>query len=364
MKPQKKKPGELPAEEEMESGGRSDMPACKGQETFPVGKKEQELLTYEEWEKRCQRKPATVRNYKDTVFRMLFNDKKELLALYNAVNGTHYMDPEALQITTLESAIYMSMKNDLSFILDMRLDLYEHSSTVNPNIPLRDLIYVAKVLEELVIHKDLYARKLIRLPSPGFITFYNGREKQPERRESRLSDAYYVKGAEPSLELVVVQLNINPGYNEELKERCPTLKQYMDYVGRIRTYEKEQPLAEAVERAVDECIREGILEDFLRKNKARVVSMSIYEYDEELHRKTLYEEGLEDGREEGREEGADLKLISLVCRKLRKGKEAEEIAEDLEEDLEIIGGICEAAKETAPEYNTGKIYELLQMEKV
>lgn len=246
----------------------------------------------------------------------------------------------------------------------MRLELYEHSSTVNPNMPLRDLIYVAKVLEELVIHKDLYSRRQIRLPSPGFLTFYNGREKQPERKESRLSDAYSVKGEMPGLELVVIQLNINPGYNEELKEKCPTLKQYMDYVERIRTYEKGMTLEEAVERAVDECIREGILEDFLRKNKAKVVSMSIYEYDEELHRRTLYEEGVEDGEERGREQGADMKLISQVCRKLRKGKGAEEIADDLEEELEVIERICEAARETAPEYDVETIYQSLQMEKV
>ena len=112
----------------------------------------------------------TVRNYKDTVFRMLFNDKTELLALYNAVNHTDYKDSEVLQIATLESAIYMCMKNDVSFVMDTTLNLYEQQSTVNPNMPLRHLLYVAKQFEELLIGKDLYSRKPIILPEPRFVT--------------------------------------------------------------------------------------------------------------------------------------------------------------------------------------------------
>lgn len=139
---------------------------------------------------------------------------------------------------------------------------------MNPNMPLRDLMYVAKVFEEMIIHKDLYSKKQIPLPSPRFITFYNGIDEQPERREYRLSDAYCVKDEEPSLELVVLQLNINLGYNNDLMEKCPTLHQYMLYVDRIRTYEKQMPLLDAVEKAVDECISEDILREFLLKNKA------------------------------------------------------------------------------------------------
>ena len=127
-----------------------------------------------------QSQPASpVRNYKDTVFRMLFSDIEDLLVLYNAVNGTDYSDPDALEITTLESAVYMSMKNDISFVLDTKLSLYEHQSTVNRNMPLRDLMYVAKVFEGLVIHKDLYSSKLIPFPSPRFITFYNFQQGKP-----------------------------------------------------------------------------------------------------------------------------------------------------------------------------------------
>ncbi|MBR1691247.1 MAG: hypothetical protein IJ711_00555, partial [Lachnospiraceae bacterium] len=99
--------------------------------------------------------PSAIRTYKDTLFRMIFKDKEELLSLYNAVNDTHYADPSELEITTLENAVYMNVKNDVSCILDMRLNLYEHQSSVNPNMPLRDLFYVAKQFQKLLVGKDI-----------------------------------------------------------------------------------------------------------------------------------------------------------------------------------------------------------------
>lgn len=114
------------------------------------------------------------RNYKDTVFRMLFNDKENLLSLYNAVNGTVYADVENLEITTLENAVYMNYKNDISFVFDFRLMVYEHQSTLNPNMPLRDLIYVTKVLQGRIRNENLYSKILVRIPAPKFVVFYNG----------------------------------------------------------------------------------------------------------------------------------------------------------------------------------------------
>ncbi len=240
-------------------------------------------------------------NYKDTVFRMIFKDLGELLSLYNAVNDTHYDNPKELEITTLENAIYMNMKNDISCILDMRMNLYEHQSTVNPNIPLRDLFYTARLYESLIIKKDIYSSKRILLPTPKFITFYNGVEKQPERQIMKLSDSYERKG-EINLELTVVQLNINAGYNEELKRDCPILYQYMQYVEKVRAYKETMPIEKAVKKSVEECIAEGILKDFLIRNKAEAVQMSIFEYDEELHERTLREEGYEEGQAIGQAE--------------------------------------------------------------
>ena len=310
-------------------------------------------------------KTVVVREYKDTIFRMLYSDKRELLALYNAVNGANYMDPEQLQVVTLEHAIYMSMKNDVSFILDTRLSLYEHQSTVCPNMPLRDLMYVAKQFEELTAGRDIYSSHMIQLPVPKFITFYNGRQTQPGRLEQKLSDAYYRReGAEaenetPDLELRILQLNINPGYNEDLKRKCPSLLQYVQYVECVRKYERDRPLREAVEAAVAECIEKGILREFLLREKAKVISMSIFEFDQELHDKTIRQESWEDGRIEGRVEGRIESRVSQVCRKLRKGKNAETIADELEEDIAEVRLICEVAETFAPEYDEEAVFHKL-----
>ena len=243
------------------------------------------------------------RNYKDSLFRMLFKDKENLLSLYNALNKTDYTDVEGLEITTLENAVYMNYKNDVSFMFDFELMLYEHQSTVNPNMPLRDLFYVADILQKRTYNKDLYSSSLSRIPSPRFVVFYNGTDHLPERQTLRLSDSYEKELENPELELTVTMYNINPGYNEEIMGACRTLKEYAMYVERVRNYAKQLPLAEAVKKAVDECIAEGILSEFLRKNRAEAIKVSIYEYDEELHLKTLYEEGVEDGRKQEREQG-------------------------------------------------------------
>ena len=150
-------------------------------------------------------------------------------------------------------------------------------------MPLRNLFYVAKQYQNMVKEESVYSRRLVKLPTPRFVVFYNGTEKQPEQQKLRLSDAYDRKEGEPELELVVTMFNINPGYNEKLKEQCKTLKQYMQYVERVRNYARVQGMSldEAVNRAVDECIKEGILAEFLLRNKAEAVSMCIFEYDEE-----------------------------------------------------------------------------------
>lgn len=154
------------------------------------------------------------RDYKDTLFRMLFNDREALLSLYNAVGNTDYRDPSLLQIVTLENAVYMNVKNDLAFLLGFELNLYEHQSTWNPYMPLRDLFYAAREYEMLIRDQSLYSSRLIKLPVPRFIVFYNGREKQEERCVLKLSDAFETPVEEPELELKVTVLNINIGYND------------------------------------------------------------------------------------------------------------------------------------------------------
>ena len=293
------------------------------------------------------------RNYKDTLFRMIFREPRALLSLYNAVNGTDYRNPEELHVVTLENAIYMNVKNDLAFIVDCRMSLYEQQSTVNPNLPLRDLIYVAKEYQGMVSNRSLYSSQLVRLPTPYFVVFYNGTMDQPERMEMKLSDSFQMQVEEPALELKVVQLNVRVGHNLNLMKKCPLLAQYAEYVGRVQKYALKMPLDNAVERAVSECVREGILSDFLRRNRAEAIAVSIFEYDEEKEL-ALFREA---EREEGREEA----LIALVCRKLRKGKSVETIAEELEEDIEKILPICKIAAESAPEYDSSQVYKAVKL---
>ena len=171
------------------------------------------------------------RTYKSTIFTMIFEDKKNLLELYNAISGKHYEDPELLEINTLENAIYMTVKNDVSFIIDARLSLYEHQSTYSPNLPLRFLLYIASEYSCMTADENLYGTRTVRIPPPKFVIFYNGEQEQPERK---------------ILKLRVLMLNINKGHNEALKEACKTLKDYAEYTDRVRKYSKEMVLEEAV----------------------------------------------------------------------------------------------------------------------
>ena len=321
------------------------------------------------------------RSYKDRLFRMVFREKKELLGLYNAVNGTSYTDPEALTVVTLENAIYMNMKNDLAVVMDFYMNLYEHQSTYNPNIPLRNLHYVARELRSWSGGRTIYGRQLVKIPTPRFFVFYNGRDMQPERQVLKLSDAFMNPEEDPALELKVVMLNINLGRNKELMEQCHTLLEYAQFVDRLRTFEKSMGREEAVKHTVDTCIREGILRDFLLKYREEAIEMCIFEYDEEETLRQLgqqsYEEGvaagieqgrtegksegvaigIERGREEGRLVGEEQLLFRQICTKLKKGKTPEMIAQELEEELSPIRSICEAAEEFAPEYDWKEVYE-------
>lgn len=207
------------------------------------------------------------RKYKDTIFRMLFKEKENLLSLYNAVNGTSYVDTDGLEITTLQDAVYMNYKNDVSFVFDFELNLYEHQSTVNPNMPLRDLIYVTTVLQGIIRDEDFYSSKLIKLPTPRFVVFYNGTEPQPHKQILRLSDAYEKQLDLPELELCVTVYNINYEENKELLEACKVLKEYAQYVAIVRKFAMEKPLEKAVEQTVDTCIKNGILEGESRLTK-------------------------------------------------------------------------------------------------
>ena len=268
--------------------------------------------------------PTANRNYKDTVFRMLFSDRKNLLSLYNAVNQSNYKNPEDLEIVTLENAIYMGIKNDLAFIMDTNLYLYEHQSTYNPNMPLRDLFYICSEYQKLVDKKSLFSSTLQKIPAPNFIEFYNGSTVISDCTELRLSSAFECLTGEPKLELIVTVLNVNEGHNADLMQHCSMLKEYAQYVARVRHYASDMPLNEAVKHAVDECIREGILAEFLARNRNEVISMSIFEYDKELEEKKLrkaeFEAGREAGHEAGFAEGENHAALEIASRMLQSDK--------------------------------------------
>lgn len=269
------------------------------------------------------------RKYKDTVFRKLFSDRKNLLSLYNAINGTAYMDASQLEIVTLDNAIYMGMKNDLAFIINTNLFLYEHQSTYNSNMPLRDLFYISGEYQKLVDLKSLYTSTRLRIPTPNFIVFYNGTEKNEDRWVEYLSESYENMSGEPNLELKVIILNINVGHNKKLMEECQTLREYAQYVAKVRRYSEEIELNTAVECAVSESIQEGILKEFLQKNRAEVIAMSIFEYNEEEEKRKLrkaeYEAGMAEGVMKTKKETViSLAEMGLSVQQIAQGVKVEE----------------------------------------
>ncbi|MDC7288359.1 hypothetical protein NXH76_11150 [Blautia schinkii] len=241
------------------------------------------------------------RTHKDTLFRFIFRDEKKLLQLYNALNDTSYEDTSGLVITTLKNVIYLGYKNDVSFLLDWLLYLIEHQSTWNPNIPLRGVLYFARLYKDFIdmFALDLYSTSQIELPYPQYIVFYNGLEDRAEREILHLSDAFVtpehpVGGISvPALECNALVLNINYGKNQELLEKCKPLLDYSRFIFYIRqNMTAGDSLEIAVDNAVEQCLMENVLTDVLKANRKEVVSMFLEEYDEELHFKTLKEEGI------------------------------------------------------------------------
>ncbi len=293
--------------------------------------------------------PTPVRTYKDRIFRMIFKDKEEFLTLYNAMNGTDYNNSENLIVTTLENAIYMGMRNDVSFLLYDKLTLYEHQSTNNPNMPLHDLFYVADVYSNLTKDKDLYGSQRITIPEPKFIVFYNGVENLPERFDLKLSDMFETVSEDVSLELKTQVFNINLGYNQALMKKCKTLHDYAIFVDLVRKYRKNMKLEEAIDRAVTECIENNVLAEFLKKHRAEVIKMGIYEYNEEEH--------LRSEREYAEKLGQKRKLIELTCNAIKKGMTVPEIAELFAEDVQVIQRIYDTSLLYTPNYDVDKILE-------
>ena len=241
------------------------------------------------------------RTVKDRLFRFLFEvDREALLQLYNALNGTAYTDAAELQIVTIESVIYVVMKNDLAFVLAGTLNLYEHQSTYNPNMPVRFLIYLAEEYQKLVeqMGMSLYGTTRIPLPTPQCIVFYNGEEGAPDEEILKLSDSFIGREQKPDLELSVRMLNINYGHNNELLEQCSVLKEYAQFVAVSRQYIADGlDVQEAFGEAIDYCIGHGILYNVLKDYRAEVLGMLLEEFDADLYERTIRMEGVQQGIE-------------------------------------------------------------------
>lgn len=295
------------------------------------------------------------KEYRSDVFSMLLQDKRRALEIYNAMNGTAYDDPEQIEITTLEDRSFsLTIRNDASFVLDHHLSIYEHQSTFCPNMPLRDLVYFAAMIQKKVYAKrrDLYARTLLKIPVPHFVVFYNGKEPVPEQYELRLSDAFEKQTKAPELELVCKVYNINKGNNERLLAKCPTLRDYMYFIDAVREYHAENDFTDlegAIEQAISRCIRENVLKEFLVEHQMEVTHMMTMDYTFERRLEFQCEEAIEKGRaqgiEEGREEGIQKKRYELIEKKLLKRKSLEQIAEELEEDPDELRPLYERMKE-------------------
>jgi len=244
------------------------------------------------------------KKYRDTVFRKLFGeDKGNALSLYNAVNHTTYTDPDGLEYTTLEDVIYMKYKNDVSFLVDKTLSLYEHQSSYNPNMPLRGFLYYADLYRKLIRRSErLYGKHLLKIPRPHYIVFYNGSEKdmEEERRTLRLSDAFETDTSAGEYEWTATMININSGKNQSVMDNCHVLYEYAVFVAKIKKYRDSMELKEAIDLAVRECIEENILRDFLEQHRREVCDMCLTEFDEKKYEDVLREEGRKEGLAEGR----------------------------------------------------------------
>ena len=288
--------------------------------------------SYLVWEESAEYKAN--RQYKDSLFRFIFGreeSKQNLLDLYNALNNSDYKNKDDLEINTLENAIYMRMKNDVSFVLDSQMVLLEHQSTYNPNMPLRGFLYFAKLYETRIVTKmnlkNIYYPKLIKIPNPKYIVLYNGYDKKiGESIELKLSDAFEDTNKSNGYEWTAKMININYGQNKDLLVKCKILGEYSYFVECARKYSKQyKDFSIAIDKAVEECIEKEILKDLLLKYSAEVKNMLLTEFDEEKdwaiiakgHEEIGFEKGIEKGREEEKK--------NMIKKFLAKGKTKEEI---------------------------------------
>lgn len=262
---------------------------------------------------------TTNREVKSSAFTTLFGQAENAAKLYAALNGEEAVSPEEIEFTTLQGVLFMVRKNDLAFVAKKKvLVISEHQSTVNGNMPLRDVIYYGRTMEKLVEPRDLYKTKRIGIPTPEFLVFYNGDPTFPPEKILKLSDAFLEKTDSPMLELEVRIININLPVNHPILEQCRPLYEYSWFIQQIKTYQTGgMSRDEAIAAAMADCRREGILVDFLREHGTEAVNMLFTQFNIEDALEVRGEEMFEDGKLEGLAEGkleglAEGKALSIL----------------------------------------------------
>ncbi|MBR6159164.1 MAG: hypothetical protein IKQ40_02590 [Lachnospiraceae bacterium] len=299
------------------------------------------------------------REFKSDVFSMLMEDKANALEVYNALNGSSYDDPEQIELVNLEKGISVSVRNDAAFIIAADVSIYEHQSTYNPNMPLRSLIYFVDIIKEHVIKgKDVFSSHKVMIPTPHFAVFYNGKVNRPSKETLKLSSSFQGKTEEPELELFCTVYNINPGKDEGLLGKCKALDGYTTFVENVRKNEVEG-VENPIEKAIDYCIANHILEDFFRKRKREVLNAMTIDMTFEVREGLIREEEHELGRIEGHAEGHAEELIRQIQKKVIKGKDLDMIIDELESSEEEITPLYEAVIRNPANTNPHKIYESL-----
>lgn len=249
--------------------------------------------------------------YKDRLFCTIFGKekyKRYALELYNAVNESNYKNINDLEIITLSDAVYFKMKNDAAYLISGTISVYEHQSTINPNMPIRGFMYLGELYSKLLKRQKarIYNKTLVKIPTPQYIVFYNGAEDYPEKTKLRLSDAFIQPRNDNDYEFTATVYNINLGKNEKLLNACEPLNGYSFFVDRVRNRSRTMTVEEAVDETVKECIDKNILTDVLAEERSAVMLEMLTSFDEKEYRKGLQEEakaaGLAEGRAEGRAE--------------------------------------------------------------
>ena len=247
-------------------------------------------------------------NYKDNTFCALFSEKKNLIELYNALSGSSFDMDTPVEIVTLDNTFFGDRENDLSFIIDNRwIVLAEQQSTLCPNIPLRMLVYVARQYENLVFSRDIYSRKLLKIPTPELYVFYNGPQDAPVEQEMKLSDAFMAECDKIAIEVTVKFINVNYEKGAEILKGCKTMKGYSLLLHMIREEcEATGELKTAIENCIRKCVEEGIIADFLKEHGGEVMSFLFEKLTREECEAIREADGFEEGYAKGRNEGIEL----------------------------------------------------------